>query len=68
MARKLPMNRAISEAIAQEMERDPSVFVMGEDVGKYGGIFGATTGLFDKFGPERIKDTPISESAFLEGL
>lgn len=67
MARKLPMNRAISEAIAQEMERDPSVFVMGEDVGKYGGIFGATTGLFDKFGPERIKDTPISESAFFGG-
>jgi len=61
------MNRAISEAIAQEMERDPSVFVMGEDVGKYGGIFGATTGLFDKFGPERIKDTPISESAFFGG-
>lgn len=67
MARKLPMHRAISEAIAQEMERDPSVFVMGEDVGKYGGIFGATTGLLDKFGPERIKDTPISESAFFGG-
>lgn len=65
MARKLPMHRAISEAMAQEMERDPSVFVMGEDIGLYGGIFGATTGLLQKFGPERIKDTPISESAFI---
>lgn len=64
MARKLPMYLAISEAIAQEMERDPSVFVMGEDVGAYGGIFGATNGLLQKFGPERVKDTPISESAF----
>ena len=58
------MYLAISEAIAQEMERDPSVFVMGEDVGAYGGIFGATNGLLQKFGPERVKDTPISESAF----
>lgn len=64
MARKLPMYLAISEAIAQEMERDPSVFIMGEDVGAYGGIFGATNGLLQKFGPERVKDTPISESAF----
>jgi len=64
MARKLPMYLAISEAIAQEMERDPSVFVMGEDVGAYGGIFGATNGLLQKFGPEMVKDTPISESAF----
>jgi pyruvate dehydrogenase E1 component beta subunit len=65
MARKLPMYKAISEAIAQEMERDPSIFVMGEDIGLYGGIFGATSGLLQKFGPERIKDTPISESAFI---
>jgi len=67
MARKLPMYKAISEGIAQEMERDNNVFVMGEDIGTYGGIFGATTGLLDKFGPERIKDTPISESAFIGG-
>lgn len=64
-ARKLTMARAISEAIAQEMERDPSVFVMGEDVGVYGGIFSATTGLLEKFGPERVMDTPISETAFV---
>ena len=51
------------EAIAQEMERDPAVFYLGEDVGTYGGIFGSTTGLLDKFGPSRIIDTPISETA-----
>ncbi len=65
MARKLPMYKAIAEAIAQEMERDENVFVMGEDIGAYGGIFGATNGLLEKFGPERIRDTPISESAFI---
>lgn len=65
MARKLPMYKAISEAISLEMEKDNNVFVMGEDIGIYGGIFGATNGLLEKFGPERVKDTPISESAFI---
>jgi pyruvate dehydrogenase E1 component beta subunit len=59
------MAQAISEAIGQEMERNPDVFVMGEDVGAYGGIFGATGGLFNKFGGQRIIDTPISETAFI---
>src|SRR5215475_9778355 len=54
-----------ARAIAQEMERDSSVVVLGEDIGKYGGIFGATTGLLDQFGPERVLDTPISETAFI---
>ncbi len=63
--RILTMAQAISEGIAQEMSRDSTVFVMGEDVGSYGGIFGATGGLLDKFGPERIMDTPISETAFI---
>ena len=63
--RKLPMYQAIAEAIAQEMERDPKVFVMGEDVGVYGGIFGATYGLYKKFGGERVRDTPISEIGFI---
>jgi acetoin:2,6-dichlorophenolindophenol oxidoreductase subunit beta len=63
--RRLSTSKAMVEAIAQEMERDPSVFYMGEDVGAYGGIFGSTTGLLDQFGPERIIDTPISESAFI---
>jgi pyruvate dehydrogenase E1 component beta subunit len=63
--RRLTTSMAMVEAIAQEMERDPSVFYMGEDVGAYGGIFGSTTGLLEKFGPDRIIDTPISETAFI---
>ncbi|HSJ22548.1 MAG TPA: alpha-ketoacid dehydrogenase subunit beta [Nocardioidaceae bacterium] len=63
--RRLTTSKAMVEAIAQEMERDPAVFYMGEDVGKYGGIFGSTTGLIDRFGPARIIDTPISETAFI---
>lgn len=63
--RKLTMAQAIAEAIGQEMERDPAVFAMGEDIGAYGGIFSATSGLLERFGPERIRDTPISESAFI---
>ncbi|HEX4984651.1 MAG TPA: alpha-ketoacid dehydrogenase subunit beta [Burkholderiales bacterium] len=64
-ARKLTMAQAIAEAIGQEMQRDPDVFVMGEDIGGYGGIFGATGGLLQRFGPDRIMDTPISETAFI---
>jgi pyruvate/2-oxoglutarate/acetoin dehydrogenase E1 component len=63
--RKLTMAQAVAEAIGQEMERDPKVFAMGEDIGRYGGIFSATGGLLERFGPERIMDTPISESAFI---
>jgi pyruvate dehydrogenase E1 component beta subunit len=63
--RRLTTAKAIAEAIAQEMARDPGVFVMGEDVGAYGGIFGATGGLLEQFGPERIIDTPISETGFI---
>jgi pyruvate dehydrogenase E1 component beta subunit len=63
--RELTMAAAIAEAIGQEMQRDENVFVMGEDVAKYGGIFGATGGLLDQFGPERVMDTPISETAFI---
>ncbi|MGZ8785690.1 MAG: alpha-ketoacid dehydrogenase subunit beta [Acidimicrobiia bacterium] len=63
--RKLTTQKAIAEAIAIEMQDDESVFVMGEDIGVYGGIFGATEGLLAKFGPERIIDTPISETGFI---
>jgi pyruvate dehydrogenase E1 component beta subunit len=63
--RMLTGNKAMAEAIAQEMERDPNVFVLGEDVGAYGGIFGATQGLLEKFGEKRVLDTPISETAFI---
>ncbi len=64
-ARRVTTAKAISEAIAQEMRTDPNVFVMGEDVGPYGGIFGSTGGLFDEFGATRIIDTPISETGFI---
>ncbi|PLR83846.1 alpha-ketoacid dehydrogenase subunit beta [Bacillus sp. V33-4] len=63
--RMLTGNKAMAEAIALEMDRDPNVFVLGEDVGKYGGIFGSAQGLFEKFGAERVMDTPISETAFI---
>lgn len=53
---------AINEALAEEMERDPSVFIMGEDVKL--GAFGATRGLIDRFGPQRVRNTPISEAGF----
>ena len=64
-SRRLTTSKAMVEAIAQEMERDPAVFYMGEDVGRYGGIFSSTTGLLEQFGPQRIIDTPISETAFI---
>jgi len=64
-ARRVTTAKAISEAIAQEMRSNPDVFVMGEDVGTYGGIFGSTGGLFEEFGSQRIIDTPISETGFI---
>jgi len=53
---------ALRDAMREEMLRDPNVFIMGEDVGLYGGAYGATRGLFDEFGGERVMDTPISEA------
>jgi pyruvate dehydrogenase E1 component beta subunit len=64
-SRRLTTAKAIVEAIGQEMETDPSVILLGEDVGAYGGIFSSTTGLLEKFGPTRVLDTPISETAFI---
>ena len=56
---------AIRQGIWEEMERDPSVFCLGEDIGLYGGAFKVTEGFVDRFGPERIIDTPIAESAIV---
>ena len=56
---------AIGRALADEMRADDRVFLMGEDVGRYGGSFGVSRGLLDEFGPERVRDTPLSESAFV---
>ena len=64
-ARKLPFYAAMVEAIRQEMTRDPTVFCLGEDVGQMGGVFQSTVGLYKAFGPERVRDTPISETAIL---
>src|SRR5262249_34585606 len=63
--RKLTTARAMAEGIAQEMERDTGGVVVGEDFGNCGGILGSTTGLLEKFGPARVLDTPISETAFI---
>ena len=65
MAKELTYLEAIREALSEEMRRDPKVFVLGEDVGPYGGAFGVTQGLYDEFGELRVLDTPISESAII---
>ena len=62
--RTLRLNEALNEALTQEMDRDDSVMVLGEDIARYGGLGGVTAGLFDRFGQERVMDTPISESGF----
>ena len=56
---------AIRDALRLEMRRDPNVYIVGEDVGTYGNVFGVTKGLIDEFGPERVRDTPITESAIV---
>jgi 2-oxoisovalerate dehydrogenase E1 component beta subunit len=65
MPKELSYLEAIREALTEEMRRDPKVFVLGEDVGAYGGAFGVTQGLFEEFGEARVVDTPISESAIV---
>ena len=65
MPKELTYLEAIREALVEEMRRDPKVFVLGEDVGEYGGAFGVTQGLFQEFGEARVVDTPISESAIV---
>lgn len=58
---------AINHALAEEMERDPKVFLMGQDVGQMGGVFGVTRGLWDRFGPERVRDSGIVENFLVGG-
>ena len=62
---ELTYRDAVARGIAQEMARDPDVVFLGEDVAKAGGVFKATVGLFEQFGPLRVRDTPISEQAIL---
>ncbi|HBG75169.1 MAG: pyruvate dehydrogenase [Chloroflexi bacterium GWB2_49_20] len=61
--REITYLEAVREAMVQEMRSDPDVFLMGEDIGVYGGAFGVSQGMLDEFGPERIRETPISEEA-----
>ena len=61
--RNMTYAEALREAILNEMRRDPTVFLLGEDIGRFGGTFGVTRGLIDEFGEDRVRDTPISETA-----
>ncbi|MDX1621736.1 MAG: alpha-ketoacid dehydrogenase subunit beta, partial [Nitriliruptorales bacterium] len=65
MAELITNRDAVARGIAQEMRRDDSVYLIGEDIAHAGGVFKATKGLLDEFGPARVRDTPISEEAIL---
>ena len=65
MAREITFREAVCEAMAEEMRRDPQVVLIGEDVGRSGGIFKCSEGLYDEFGPERVIDAPISEAGYV---
>jgi pyruvate/2-oxoglutarate/acetoin dehydrogenase E1 component len=67
MARQISYAKALNEAMAEELERDERVFVMGEDVGAFGGVFGVTAGLQERFGDKRVFDTPVSEAWIVGG-
>lgn len=62
---KITMRQAISQALWEEMERDPKVFILGQEVGVWGGTYAVTKGFYDHFGAERVRDTPISEAAII---
>lgn len=62
---EITMRQAISDALWEEMERDEKVFIMGEEVGVWGGTYAVTKGFYDHFGPKRVKDTPISEAVIV---
>lgn len=63
--REITYAEAIREAMSEEMRRDDSIFFFGEDIGVYGGAFGVSVGMIDEFGPDRVRDTPISEAAII---
>ena len=62
---KISYRDAMREALREALRGDPNVFLIGEDIGKYGGTYAVTRGLLDEFGPERVRDAPLSESAFV---
>jgi len=63
--REITIKKALNEAISEEMERDDDVFIMGEDIAEHGGVYGVTEGLHEKFGKNRVRNTPISEAGFV---
>ena len=63
--RELTYSQALREAITEEMDRNPDIILLGEDIGVYGGVFKVTEGLLDRYGPERVRETPISEAGFI---
>ena len=62
---KITMGEAISQALVEEMDHDPAVFVIGEEVGVWGGTYAVTKGFYDKYGAACVKDTPIAENAII---
>ncbi len=62
---RITMREAISQALMEEMDRDPAVFILGEEVGVWGGTYAVTKGFYDKYGAARVKDTPIAENAII---
>ncbi len=62
---RITMREAISQALMEEMDRDPAVFILGEEVGVWGGTYAVTKGFYDKYGAQRVKDTPIAEAAIV---
>ena len=60
--REITFSQALREAMIEEMERNPNIVLLGEDIGVYGGVFKVTEGLLARFGPERVLETPISEA------
>ncbi|MGI5998697.1 MAG: alpha-ketoacid dehydrogenase subunit beta, partial [Lutispora sp.] len=63
--RKMTYSEAIREGMRRRMKEDPNIIILGEDVGEFGGCFGVTGDLIKTFGPERVRDTPISEGAII---
>ncbi|MGB7117707.1 MAG: alpha-ketoacid dehydrogenase subunit beta, partial [Anaerolineales bacterium] len=62
---RITMREAISQALWEEMEHDPNVFIMGEEVGLWGGTYAVTKGFYDHFGIKRVRDTPIAEAVII---
>ena len=62
--RTIQFREAIAEAMSEEMRKDPTVYLMGEEVAEYNGAYKASKGMLDEFGPDRVLDTPISEMGF----